>query len=145
MEKNFRKSAISVILFILCLLVAMILCGSLGYVWAKNKAPRSRDAVTSHNVTDEGIYAPLKRTQNLREVFSDIQNVEIENKNDFLVISEGNLVNLYVIGTDGNKTFERILEIDKNSLTDNDQSLLEQGIILDTEEDLLSLLEDYTS
>lgn len=146
MEKSFKKRVISSVFFALCLVLAMVVCGSLGYIWAKNKAPRSSDAqIYEKNIQNDGIYAPLKRPEGLREAFADSQTVTLENKDDYLVIAESGLVNLYVIGIDGNKTFEQILEIDANSLTPNDRKLLKQGIILDTKEDLLSLLEDYTS
>ncbi len=146
MDKSIKKTIISSVFFALCLVLTMVICGSLGYIWAKNKAPRSSDAnKVTENIQNDGIYAPLKRPEGLREAFADSQAIILENKDDYLVIKENGLVNLYVIGTDGNKTFEQILEIDTNSLTPNDRKLLTQGIILDTREDLVSLLEDYTS
>lgn len=145
MNKPIKKTIISSVFFSLCLVLAMVICGSLGYIWAKNKAPRSGDAKITENIQNDGIYAPLKRPEGLREAFADSQAIILENKDDYLVIKENGLVNLYVIGIDGNKTFEQILEIDANSLTANDRKLLTQGIILDTREDLVSLLEDYTS
>ncbi len=147
MEKSIKKTIISSVFFALCLVLAMIICGSLGYIWAKSKAPQKNDAhVHPKNVQSDGIYAPLKRPEGLREAFAASQSIiESETKDDYLVIAQNGLVNLYVINSDGNKTFEKILEIDKNALTPNDQKLLTQGIILDTREDLLSLLEDYTS
>ena len=146
MEKSFKKRMASSIFFALCLVLGMVVCGSLGYIWAKNKAPQKSDAqVFEKNVQHDGIYTPLKRPEGLKEVFADTQDITVENKDDYLVISESGIVALYVIGTDGNKTFKKILEIDKNSLTKNDQELLSQGIILDTQEELLSLIEDYSS
>lgn len=146
MEKTLKKRIISSVFFALCLVLGMVVCGSLGYIWAKNKAPRSSDAeIHEKTIQNDGIYAPLKRPEGLREAFADSQSVTIKNKDDYLVIAEAGLVALYVIGIDGNKTFEQILEIDKNSLTKHDQELLSQGIILDTREDLLSLIEDYSS
>ncbi len=145
MEKSFKKAIVSSVFFALCLVLAMIVCASLGYIWAKSKAPQNNDAKESQNIQNAGIYTPLKRPEGLREAFAASQNIESQDRDDYLVIAEAGLVNLYVIGPDGNKTFEKILEIDKNSLTENDQKLLTQGIILDTQEDLFSLLEDYTS
>ncbi len=145
MEKSVKKTVISSIFFSLCLVLAMVVCGSIGYIWAKSKAPQKSDANVYENIQNDGIYAPLKRPEGLREAFADTQNVSVEVKEDYLVISENGMVNLYVIGDDGSKTFDQILEIDKNALTPNDQKLLSQGIILDTKEDLLSLIEDYTS
>lgn len=146
MEKSLKKRIISSVFFALCLVLGMVICGSFGYMWAKNKAPQKSDAQSREKpIQNDGIYAPLKRPEGLREAFADSQNITIENKDDYLVIAEAGLVTLYVIGVDGNKTFEQILEIDKNSLTENDQKLLSQGIILDTREDLLSLIEDYSS
>ena len=145
MEKSVKKMIVSSVFFALCLVLAMIVCGSLGYIWAKSKAPQKSDTKESQNIQNAGVYTPLKRPEGLREAFAASQDIIAEDKDDYLVIAEASLVNLYVISPDGNKTFERILEIDKNALTPNDQNLLAQGIILDTEEDLFSLLEDYTS
>ena len=65
--------------------------------------------------------------------------------NDYLIISEGNLVNLYVIDKNEHKTFERILEIDLASLKHEDKELLKKGIILGDKASLLALIEDYSS
>ena len=144
MEKS-RRNVLLILIFLFCLIVAMFLCGSLGYFLAKKTAPQKSDAVNNHNHNDTGIYTPLKRPSDLKEAFSSVENIDDVDKNDYLVISEGKLVNLYVISADGNKTFDSILEIDKNALTESDCFLLEKGIILDTREDLWSLIEDYTS
>ena len=144
MEKS-RRNTLLVLIFLSCLIVAMFLCGALGYFLAKKTAPQKSAAVNKNNHNDTGIYTPLKRPVDLKEAFSPVENIDTEDKNDYLVISEGKLVNLYVISSDGNKTFDSVLEIDKNSLTESDCFLLDQGIILDTREDLWSLIEDYTS
>lgn len=144
MEKS-RRNILLILIFLFFLIVAMFLCGSLGYFLAKKTAPQKSDAVNNHNYNDTGIYTPLKRPSDLKEAFSSVDNIDNTDKNDYLVISEGKLVNLYVISADGNKTFDSILEIDKNSLMESDRFLLENGIILDTREDLWSLIEDYTS
>ena len=144
MEKS-RRNVLMVLIFLSCLIVAMFLCGTLGYFFAKKTAPQNDDAVNSKHYNDSGIYTPLKRPADLKDAFSPVEISDTEDKNDYLVISEGKLVNLYVISADGNKTFDSVLEIDKNSLTESDCFLLDQGIILDTREDLWSLIEDYTS
>ena len=144
MEKS-RRNILVVLIFLSCLIVAMFLCGTLGYFLAKKTAPQSSDAVNSKHYNDSGIYTPLKRPADLKDAFSPVEISDTEDENDYLVISEGKLVNLYIISADGNKTFDSVLEIDKNSLTESDCFLLEQGMILDTREDLWSLIEDYTS
>ena len=144
MEKS-RRSVLIVFIFLPCIIVSMLLCYGLGYFMAKKTAPQKNDAVNSHKYNDTGIYTPLKRPADLKEAFSAMENIDSTDNNDYLVISEGKLVNLYIISADGNKTFDSVLEINKNSLTDSDCFLLEQGIILDTREDLWSLIEDYTS
>lgn len=144
MEKS-RRNILLILIFLFCLIVAMFLCGSLGYFLAKKTAPQESDAVNNHKYNDTGIYTPLKRPSDLKEAFSSVENIDDVDKNDYLVISEGKLVNLYVISADGNKTFDSVLEIDKNALMESDRFLLENGIILDTREDLWSLIEDYTS
>ena len=144
MERN-RYSVLTVIIFLSCLICAMMLCCAVGYFLAKKTAPQKSDAVKNDPYDNTGIYTPLKRSPDSEETFSVTKPTDTDDKDDYLVISEGKTVNLYVISADGNKTFRQILEIDKNSLTESDCFLLEQGIILDTREDLWSLIEDYTS
>ena len=138
MEKT-KRNTLMVLIFLACLIVTMLLCYSIGYFLAKKTAPQKSDTVHKY----DGVYTPLRRPTDLKDAFSPVEN--IEDDNDYLVISEGKLVNLYVITADGNKTFDSVLEIDKNALTESDCFLLDQGIILDTREDLWSLIEDYTS
>ena len=139
-----KKTAVNVLIFILCMGISMTLCAYAGYFLAKKKAPQNSGAASHHN-SGEGIYSPLARSQSLREAFSASSDVPAQSKDDYLVIKEKNLVNLYIINSDGTKIFRRILDIHTDSLTENDRALLSRGIILDTEEELLSLLEDYTS
>ncbi len=144
MEKS-RRNVLVVLIFLSCLIIAMFLCASLGYFWSKKSAPQKSDAVNTNQYDTAGIYRPLKRPQDLKEAFSATEEIPAGNKCDYLIISEGTLVNLYVLNPDGSQTFRQILDINKNSLTEADRTLLNQGIILDTHEEVWSLLEDYTS
>lgn len=65
--------------------------------------------------------------------------------NDYLVACRGNLVSLFIINADGEEIFEKILDISPDSLQESDRALLNEGIILDTKAELLSLIEDYSS
>lgn len=76
--------------------------------------------------------------------YSPDENLVLDT-NDYLVISNGNLINLFILDKEGNLIFDRILDIDPASLQKDDQKLLNEGIVLDTKAELLSLIEDYSS
>ena len=76
--------------------------------------------------------------------YSPEENIVLDT-NDYLVISNGKLINLFILDKEGNLIFDRILDIDPASLQEDDQILLNEGIILDTKAELLSLIEDYSS
>ena len=73
------------------------------------------------------------------------EDITLEDTCDYLVVSENGTVNMYIL-TDDNKTvFAKKLDIAPDSLLDEDKAQLEKGIILSNEQELASLLEDYTS
>ena len=74
------------------------------------------------------------------------QDVQIViDKNDYLVLATDGIVELYSITPQGEKVYQKDLPISLDALLEADRTLLEQGIILESEEALVALLEDYTS
>lgn len=64
---------------------------------------------------------------------------------NYLIIAEENGVMLYLITPSGAQVFLRATDIRPTALTEEDQATLQEGIIVNTEEELCALLEDYTS
>lgn len=131
-----------------CLCVVALMCVSffVSYGIIKNSAP-SKNSESAPNIQDE-TFDESKPFPNLPVTLSGTyeENKEFSgDTNDYLVIAENTLVNLYSIDKDDKKTFERILEIDLASLKKEDQELLKKGIILNDKSAVLSLIEDYSS
>ena len=145
-----RKSANTFIrwsLGVVGVLLAMYLCASAGYHFVRKKAP-SQISESANDIQDS--QKSNKPFPNLPVGVTGIYPLEEEENpatdlNDYLVISEGSLVNLYIINKDGTKIFDTILDIDPHELREEDRQLLKNGIILGTREALLSLIEDYSS
>ena len=147
MEKNYkfnRRALLNFVLSVLGVLLLMYTCVLTGYFLAK-KSASSQKRENAPYVQTEGVNED-KPFPNLPVNITSIYEEEEEpDNNDYLIISEGNLVNLYLINENGDKIFESVLEIDINSLTEDDKSLLKSGIVLSDKESLLSVIEDYTS
>jgi len=150
LEKRYkisRNSARHFILLLASIIILMYVCYMAGYFLAKKSAPSHKDenAQYSNEVNYENQNKPFPNLPvNISGTYEEPQDFTPDN-NDYLVICEGNLVNLYVINEDGDKIFDSVLEIDISSLTSDDKNLLNSGIMLSDKEDLLSLIEDYTS
>ena len=131
-----------------CICVIALMCVSffVSYGIIRNSAP-SKTSESAPNIQDENFDAD-KPFPNLPVTLSGTyeENKEFSgDTNDYLVIAENTLVNLYSIDKDNKKTFERILEIDLASLKKEDRELLKKGIILNDKSAVLSLIEDYSS
>ena len=130
---------------VLGFMLLMYLCASAGYHYVRKNAPSQvSDGAHNKQNTEKGTKPFPNLPVGLSGTYSEEENL-VTDLNDYLVVSEGNLVNLYIIDTDGDKVFEKVLDIDLLALKDEDRQLLKQGIILDTKEALLSLIEDYSS
>lgn len=144
-KKIFKSRGAKFIFSTICIVLAMCLSYVVSYNVIRKNAPSKNEGAS--NIQGEN-YSYEKPFPNLPVTISGIYEENSNfttDTNDYLVISEGNLVNLYVIDKDENKTFERILEIDLASLKPEDKMLLKNGILLGDRSALLSLIEDYSS
>lgn len=145
MDKKPVKAFIRWGLGVVGVLVAMYLCASAGYLFVRKNAP-SQVSESANDIQDsKKSNKPFPNLPvGISGTYSEEENL-VSDHNDYLVVSEGNLVNLYTIDKDNNKIFEKVLDIDPKELREEDRQLLKNGIILGTREALLSLIEDYSS
>lgn len=146
MKKIFEKSITRVIFSILLVILAMCISFAASYTIIRKNAPSSQNEGAS-GIQNEN-FAENKPFPNLPVNLGGTYDKSSDfspDTNDYLVISEGSLVNLYAIDKDENKTFERVLEIDLASLKAEDRELLKKGILLNDKASLLALIEDYSS
>jgi len=126
----------------------MLMCATGGYYIAQ-KLTHSEESKTVHDTSSDKEHTEEERYfPNLPASITGTYSVEEDiamDTNDYLVIRNGNLVNLYILNKEGDLIFDRILDIAPDSLTPDDFKLLTEGIILDTKAELLSLIEDYSS
>ncbi len=146
-ERTFPKGKHFLKLFLIALAIffAMVICALLGYSFAKTyeKNDNSLQNTQTPIYVNETLELPIEET--FTEEPEKEETAPIPDKNDYLVIWENDAVNLYLIDENGDKTFKENLEISPRSLTNQDKTLLKEGIILYSEEELSALLEDYTS
>ncbi len=130
---------------------AMLICALLGYRVVRYNgaetpsefyhAARESTLPTTHDKAFPNL--PQSDTTQASLPKQDVQIVI--DKNDYLVLATNGIVELYTITPQGEKVYQKDLPISPDALLEADRILLEQGIILKSEEDLVALLEDYTS
>ena len=146
MKEKFKSRIFRVLISAVCVVLAMCISYAVSYKIIRNGV-LSKTAESTPNVQDENFDSD-KPFPNLPVTISgtyDENQDFASDTNDYLVISENNLVNLYSIDKDNKKTFEKILESDIASLKAEDRALLAQGIFLNYKASVLSLIEDYSS
>ena len=147
MKKVLSNGAARIIFCVLVVALAMCVSFAASYTIIRKNAHSSKDERAS-DIQNENLAEENKPFPNLPVTISGTYDENADftpDTNDYLVISEGNLVNLYSIDKNENKTFERILEIDLAALKHEDRMLLEKGILLGDKASLLALIEDYSS
>ena len=148
MEKNISDKILRWGLGILGVLFAMYICASASYYFVRKKAP-SQEHESAKSFQDNNPSSEDKPFPNLpvaiSGTYSTDTDLEPTDTNDYLMVCEGELVNLYTINKDGDQIFEKVLDIDISSLKEEDKDLLTSGILVDSKDDILSLIEDFSS
>lgn len=95
-------------------------------------------ALTLYNITNEN--------KEEREIGTAIAEKTVSKKlSHYLVISESDGVVLYKVYENGDKEQESILDISTLTMRETDKRNFAAGIVLKTKEDVIHLIEDYTS
>lgn len=149
-----KRHLINLVLIAVLIFTAMYLCAITGYRFVRSSTPEEH---ATENVTQnigetskpEEYALPDSPEPDLASASLPKQDVRVsddtEDISDYLVIAENGVVKLYVIKKSGEQVYKNDLDILPESLMPEDKALLEEGIILQSEEDLAALLEDYTS
>lgn len=145
-----KKHLLNVILTAVLIFAAMYFCAVTGYRFTRSSKP-SQEPVASSTPDMTGAVAVEEEDDPLPD--SDLTAASLpqpdiqipDDPNDYLVIKEGNAVKLYIITSSGEQIYSKDLDIAPESLLAEDRTQLEQGIILESEEALAALMEDYTS
>lgn len=148
MEKNISNRILRWGLGIIGVIFAMYICASASYYFVRKKAP-SQEHESAKSFEENNTVSEDKPFPNLpvsiAGTYSSDTDFNDADTNDYLMVAEGELVNLYTINKDGYKIFEKVLDIDIASLKEEDKDLLTSGILVDTKDDILSLIEDFSS
>lgn len=146
-----KKHFFNLVLTAVLIFAAMYLCAATGYRFVRSGAPQEKSTESPAPEINETI-APLKEDAidlpetDLASASLPKQDVSIPaDPNDYLVISENGVVKLYTITDSGQQIYSKDLAISPDALLAEDKAQLEEGIILESEEELAALLEDYTS
>lgn len=166
MEKEIRPSGkkhfLKLVLIAVLLFLAMYLCAAAGYRFVRNSAPQEESLPggaqdINQNSMPETSKTPFNLPSHASEnsvagaddsTAASLPQQDIllpADNNDYLVIAENGTVNLYILTKNGSQIFSKSLEISPDALMPEDRARLEEGIILESEDNLASLLEDYTS
>lgn len=146
-----KKHFFNLVLTAVLIFAAMYLCAATGYRFVRSSAPQGKSTERPAPEINETI-APLEEDTfdlpetDLASASLPKQDVSIPaDPNDYLVISENGVVKLYTITDSGRQVYSKDLAISPDALLAEDKTQLEEGIILESEEELAALLEDYTS
>ncbi len=143
-------AAAKILFFILALFLSMCLCAATAYRIVRKKAPQEQSAP---NGASNSFVGPVESQMPFHLPASGKTQVPADpsapttatEQNDYLVIAEENNVHLYILTADGELTFSSRLEIPFSDLLPEDQAVLSEGIILDSDASLAAFLEDYSS
>lgn len=97
----------------------------------RNEMPYSAEKIYGSNTGSKTEYVP--------------QNISSEKVDHYFAISRGNDVVLYVIYESGKKEFKGSIGISTLTMRKRDKENFKDGVTLKTHEDVLHLIEDYTS
>ena len=163
MERNMRKERClfigKILLWITFILLSMFLCASLGYHMVRKSDSESKKAFdgsfykspyTMPQKSEAPFHLPTLHTETGENAVipdgEEVYNLWVDNdKNDYALIAENDLVNLFLLTPDGKQVYLYTTDIALAALTPEDRMLLTDGIIVKSEAELASLLEDYTS
>lgn len=154
MEQEYRftkgKQVLKIVLTIFVFLVLCVLCAFAGYYFARSRSPLKKNTpetgvLNEYNLPKES-HAPFHLpTLHVEEEIALPSSLPAPEQTEYLVIAEHDTVRLYRLTQSGEKEFQRNLDISLSALTEEDRLVLTEGRILKSEDELSSLLEDYTS
>ena len=149
-NKHPRLALIAKILFfILALLLAMYLCATVAYRAVRKKAPQEQtlpDGASDSFIGPHESQMPFHLPAAVKTLVpAEPSSLPATDRNDYLVIAEDGCVHLYILNDDGELSFSSQLEIPFSNLLPEDQAVLSEGIILDSDTSLAAFLEDYSS
>ena len=146
-----KRHFLNLVLTAVLIFAAMYLCAVSGYRFVRNSGAAEEPAENREPEIHETI-APQEEDPfdlpetDLASASLPKQDVRIpSDPNDYLVISENGVVKLYSITENGDQIYSKDLDISPDALLAEDKAQLEEGIILESKEELAALLEDYTS
>ena len=147
MEQQTKQKWGKILVGVAGLLVSMCLLALLGYRVARKKAPQD----SSHGASSYTSEVQPTESANPFHLPTAIQTVVPEPEetpepnNDYLVLAEETSVYLYILTENGDRVYAGDLPISLSALMPEDQQTLKDGIILDSDDELAALLEDYSS
>ena len=145
-----KRHFLNWVLTAVLIFAAMYLCAITGYRFVRNSNAAENPVESREPEINETIAPqeedPLKLPEDLASASLPKEDVRVpSDPNDYLVISENGVVKLYNITESGDQIYSKDLDIAPDALLAEDKAQLEEGIILESEEELAALLEDYTS
>lgn len=143
------KNVLKILSAIALFLVLCFLCACAGYYFVRARNPLNNptqeEKLGKHLLPEES-HAPFHLpTLQIEEEIPFSSSVPLAKQTEYLVIAENDAVRLYRLTQSGEKTFLKNLDISLSSLAEEDRRTLKEGRILKSEDELSSLLEDYTS
>ncbi len=141
--KRKRKKGFVVALFVfLCAFSVGLGIGyggvKLGYFGKKQEVPRVVPSAVPSPIPDR------QASANLAEE-AEASPSPSPKPQGYFVRVEGNRVCAFTVDEDGEKKFSHNLPIELGALREQDQQMLLEGIMLSSKEELLSLVEDFSS
>ncbi len=129
------------ILFYLFLFVCAFAVGlGIGYARLKNRKP-------ALPLTETPPSARMEQKQEPEQVASAHLPIEAEEPEEtgYFVVEQDGKVCVFKVDADGLKRFSHFIPVELDALKEGDRALFQEGLPLETKEELLSLVEDFSS
>ena len=109
------------------------------------KQPQTKEIVPPAVKTKTEPTASPHRAASLPLVTEDATNEIPEPELQYFVIEEDEVVRVYTVDGNGSKRFSHNVSIETDSLRPEDKKLFKEGIHVASRDELLSLIEDFSS
>lgn len=137
-KKNYRVFVVTALIITLCVLIAVILWPS------KPEVNEPVNTSVNEPVDDISNEPSKEETDNkLNSTNDEEQRTSSKSQSYYMVKNNGNVISVYFITESGEKLKLEDTEILYDLLPPEDQEKFDMGIIIEHQEDLASLLQDF--
>ncbi len=138
-----RKSVWFYLLLFVCAFAVGLLVGYVSIRFFKQ--PQNEEVIPPVIMAEAEPSASPHRAASATLITEDLPKENPRSEQQYFIIEEDEVVRVYNVDENGSKRFSHNVSIETDSLRPDDKKLFKDGIYVATREELLSLIEDFSS